>query len=102
MKDTRPFPMLMSYEERERFPECPRSVPWGLLASHEEQAKVNHDQDLAKLARRGGLDPCEMVCILRDVRWKTMGLGWDRIPDDKIRECIDEIKRRVSEWEAAT
>jgi hypothetical protein len=43
---------------------CPRSVPWELLAPHEDQAIRNHHQDLENLARRGGLSPAEMVAVL--------------------------------------
>ena len=46
----------------------PRSVPWRLLAPHEEQAKRNHDQDLERLASRGGLGPLEMRAIVEGRR----------------------------------
>jgi|SRR5271155_599602 len=102
MKDVRPFPVLLSYGERKRFVDCPRSVPWGLLAPHEAQARINHDgQDLATLARRGGLGPSEMICILRDLHWREM--VFDRlhgISEAQERECIEELKRLVASWES--
>jgi hypothetical protein len=63
----RPFPVLLSYNE---LPNCPRSVPWSLLAPHEEQALRNHDQTLKRLAERGGLGVAEMVCVIdgKDLR----------------------------------
>lgn len=62
--DDRPFPILIHYDELRKNPDCPRSVPWSRLAPYEEGAKQNHDQSLAKLASRGGLDPCEVRCIV--------------------------------------
>jgi len=42
----RRFPVLLNYFERKQMPNCPLSVPWSLLAPHEEQALYNHDQTL--------------------------------------------------------
>lgn len=64
----RTFPVLFGdYREREAYLAlgCPRRVPWAFLAPHEEQAKDNHDQTLSRLAQRGGLDPAEMLGIVR-------------------------------------
>lgn len=67
----RQFPVLMTWGERQKFPDCPRSVPWSALELHEEQAKRNHgDQDLETLARRGGLAPTELWCVVRDERYR--------------------------------
>lgn len=45
------------------------SVPWSVMAPHDWQAKKNHcGQSLEELARRGGLDPTEAICVVR---------GWD-------------------------
>ena len=68
----RRFPILLSHRPRQQQYSCPRSVPWSLLAPHEEQAQVNHDQSLERLAQRGGLDPTEMVAILEDRKWMSM------------------------------
>lgn len=101
MTDERPFPVLLDRDERRRFPDCPRSVPWGMLAGHEAQALHNHcGQDLETLARRGGLAPSEMICILRDVHWRTVFDGMTRISEAKERECVDELKDRTARWEA--
>jgi hypothetical protein len=69
----RPFPVLMGYDQRRRFPACPRSVPWSLLAPHEEQALNNHDQSLAKLASRGGLGVSEMLAVIEHRGLRTIG-----------------------------
>ena len=100
MSSGRRFPVLLDYYERRAFPDCPHDVPWDMLAAHEKQALRNHDQDLETLARRGGLGPSEMVCILRDAHFLTVCDGVNRISDEKERECIDELKRRIAEWEA--
>lgn len=47
--------------------DCPRTVPYVLVAPHEAQARRNHGgQTLARLAERGGLAPEELVCTLLD------------------------------------
>lgn len=48
------------------------SVPWAMLAPHEEQAKWNHGQTLARLAERGGLSVVEMAALLEDRKWRPM------------------------------
>ena len=48
---------------------CPSSIPWDIIAGHEEQAYHNHGQSLELLASRGGLSPCEAVAILEDRGW---------------------------------
>jgi hypothetical protein len=61
------FPVLWTYRREEQLIwtrlGCPKTVPWSLLAPHEAQARKNHDQSLARLAERGGLDPTEMVAL---------------------------------------
>jgi hypothetical protein len=66
----RRFPVLLT--QREARDMAPRTVPWSLLAPHEEQALRNHDQSLDVLARRGGLAPAEMVAVLEDRKWRDM------------------------------
>ncbi len=94
----RTFPVLMNARDRKSFPDCPRSVPWAMLAPHEEQAKRNHDQGLEVLASRGGLGAGEMVAVLRDVTWRevyTGGIG-------ETRELVDALKAAVIAWAAAS
>jgi len=46
-----------------------------MIAPHEKQGKKNHgDQSLEGLAKRGGLDPTELLAVLEDRPWKMMDL----------------------------
>lgn len=45
-------------------------IPWKVIAPHEAQAQKNHQQSLARLAERGGLDPNEALCIILDRPWE--------------------------------
>jgi hypothetical protein len=51
---------------------CPRYIR--LDALNEEWAQRNHDQSLARLAERGGLDPTEIVANLEQRPWRDMDL----------------------------
>lgn len=64
------FPVLLT--EREARGMSRYTVPWSLLAPHEEQALRNHSQSLDTLARRGGLAPSEMVAVLERRKWRGM------------------------------
>ena len=57
----REFPIMA----RHGVPGCPASVPWSIVAPHDEQAQRNHNQTLEQLARRGGLSPGELAAVLR-------------------------------------
>jgi hypothetical protein len=48
------------------------SVPWKVVAPHERQAQINHDQSLETLASRGGLTLCELAAVLEDRPWRKM------------------------------
>lgn len=55
------------------------TVPWELISDHTEQCFRNHSQSPETLARRGGLDPSEMLAIIHDepyfkYRYATMTL----------------------------
>ena len=67
MADRR-FPILIPGKWREDLPL--RSVPWGMLQPHEEQAIANHSQSLEELARRGGLSPVEILLVLDGRSWR--------------------------------
>jgi hypothetical protein len=45
--------------------ECPRDVPWDLIAKHERQCVLNHGQSVETLASRGGLSPHEAVAVIQ-------------------------------------
>ena len=57
----REFPVLYSGKRTWR-----RTVPWEILSAHKDRAEENHSQTLEELARRGGLDPLEMLAIIID------------------------------------
>lgn len=66
------FPILLSPRERREHPDWPTSIPWSLIAPHEDQALRNHGgQTLQRLAERGGLSPLEARCVIedRDFEW---------------------------------
>lgn len=48
------------------------ALPWSLIAPHEKQAQQNHQQTLARLRERGGLDASEAVAILEDRSYRAM------------------------------
>lgn len=44
----------------------PAFVPWRFVAPHDERARRNHSQSLARLSERGGLDVKELLAVLED------------------------------------
>lgn len=88
------FPILMDGSDRRKYPDCPASVPWEFLAPHEERAKRNHSQTLTRLAERGGLSPGEMMAIVQDRCWSTLGRG-----PAAMREAIEWLKNAVAVFE---
>lgn len=66
MTEERMFPILLPIGERRKFTDCPKEIPWNLIAPHEAQARKNHSQSLEELARRGGLSPVELWCVIKD------------------------------------
>ena len=61
-KHIKEFPIL----ESDLHEGCPKTIPWGLVRSHEQQALKNHDRTLTELAMRGGLDIVELYRVLND------------------------------------
>ena len=47
------------------------SIPWRMIAPHDGQAKINHDQTLERLAERGGLSPEEAIAVLDDLKYRA-------------------------------
>lgn len=70
------FPVMVSPWLREYgdvLKDCPRSLPWSIVAPHERQCQKNHGgQTLEGLANRGGLDPTELYAVLHDQPWREM------------------------------
>jgi hypothetical protein len=86
MNELERFPILSDATTRRRFPDWPVSVPLKLLAPHEAQAQANHGgQTLARLAKRGGLSPLELLAVLTDQPFE----GVRHIhPDDAITQIL--------------
>lgn len=82
MKDV--FPILHHYLTPKHLRQ-PETIPWELLASHEEQALKNHNQSLQRLAERGGLSISEAVAILEDRPWHAM-------PDSEARYALEAYR----------
>lgn len=68
------------------------SIAWDIIAPHEAQAKANHYQSLETLARRGGLDPSELVAVLEDRPWHSMGRAAAFV---RIRELTEPAADRA-------
>jgi hypothetical protein len=71
------------------------SIPLAMLAPFEPQALANHQQSLARLAERGGLDATETLNVLDGVRRHREGC-WSRQPPSV---CRQELIERVWKWE---
>lgn len=54
-------------------------IPWSVIEPHEEQAKRNHSQTLARLAERGGLSACEALAVLEDREWRQISVEKDAL-----------------------
>lgn len=70
-----------------------REVPWALLAGHERQAERNHNQSLERLAQRQGLDPREMLAVLKD-------RPWEAFRDWPLEVCLEQIRAAVAALES--
>jgi hypothetical protein len=88
------FPILMSDRHRREVPECPRTIPWDFVASHDAQAQRNHGgQTLVRLAERGGLCPIELRAVVEDREYP-----WNdpRPSIDKLREAVEWLKEQLA------
>lgn len=86
------FPVLFDGKAAKAFPNCPKTVPWRMLLSHERQAIHNHDQTLKRLAERGGLHPSEMMAVLEDRPWERM----------EVKDSVEQLIKFVEEWEVSS
>jgi hypothetical protein len=68
--------------------DCPRSVPWELVAPHEAQAKRNHDQTLKRLAQCGGLAPEELAAVLD-------GRGLSYVTEVSVEDAVARVNKLV-------
>jgi hypothetical protein len=68
----RRFPVLLG-NQRSVWPGLPDSIPWEVIAPHEQQANINHGHSLETLASLGGLSPYELLAVLLDQGfWRCM------------------------------
>jgi len=58
--------ILLDYQERKAFPECPNYIPDILL--NEDMAECNHGQTLNRLNERGGLGPEEIMANIHRLK----------------------------------
>lgn len=89
------FPVLRSLpqyspKEREELRRCPESVPWTLVAKHRQRAIRNHGQPLETLARRGGLDPFELLALITDKPWRA----YAEMP---LKDVLDLLLERLDD-----
>lgn len=69
------------------------SIPWEMIEPFEAQAKENHDQTLTELARRGGMDQTETLCVLDGLSWRGARGLWTPA------EANTELRRRLKEFD---
>jgi hypothetical protein len=67
----------------------PQSIPWDLIAPHERQAELNHDQTLMELARRGGLSVTEALAVIED-------RSWHRVDVAEAVEKLEHLEHRYN------
>lgn len=104
---SREFPVIS------RRSDAPASVPWSMLAPHEQRAAINHGQSLERLAQRGGLAPGEIFALVHDLPWSCApspdgAIAWlhaqlearkaiqgliDEALEDAKHEALDESSR---------
>lgn len=67
----REFPIMTHDAARKGLRVVVTGIPWALIATDvgEARAMQNHNQTLARLAERHGLDACEALCILLNQDW---------------------------------
>lgn len=101
--EARAFPVLFGdprYQTEALSLGCPRRVPWAFLEPHEAQAQYNHDQSLKRLAERGGLDPCEMLAIVRGEKLARV-MYYAKLPTESVVAMLNaellKWKRSLSE-----
>jgi len=88
----RRFPVLLG-AQRSIWPGLPDSIPWEVIAPHEQQANLNHGQPLATLAKMGGLSPYELLAVLSDQPfWRCM------LPEPAT--VIAKVKEKINGVEA--
>lgn len=98
------FPVLLFDSDLRRHPECPRAIPWEVLAPHAGLAEAEYGAQLKDLAwnRYGrsqsglllsGLDPIELCCLMDGRPWGiTPGVPYQQ----EYAACVDRLRRVVA------
>jgi hypothetical protein len=87
----RRFPVFLG-DQRSIWPGLPDSIPWEVIAPHEQQANVNHGQSLESLARMGGLSPYELLAVLLDQPFWRCVLPEPTTVIAKVKEKINRVE----------
>lgn len=98
---TRQFPIFFTYlDDNKRIYVEGTTIPWSAVANHDEQAKRNHcDQNLERLAQRGGLGVCEAVAVIEDRRWTPMN---PRAAYERLKKLVPEYQPKVTNRDKPT
>ena len=84
--------MFNVLRHREVSSDCPKQIPWLLVAAYEERAQENHQQSLEGLHRRGGLDPVELWLLCHNLPL----YGHDAIPTmERATKWLRNITPRI-------
>lgn len=68
-------------------------IPWLFIKPHNQQALDNHgQQNLHRLAERGGCSPNETLAILTGQRWGS----WKK---DDPEPAMEQINKLLEKWE---
>ena len=99
--EERRFPLLRGHAQRNAA-HLRQSIPWAMLAPHEEQAQRNHGQSLQRLAERGGLSPGEACDVLLGRKWNTTPA---KEADAMLERLVLDFEARggapgATDWEA--
>jgi len=66
MSTQKMFPVKLTDAEASTYPQCPRELPYEMVAEHENQVKLNYGRSVEELAIEGGLSPVELYYALND------------------------------------
>ena len=73
----------------------PRFVSWSFAETFRDQAKINHDQTLERLAERGGLAPEEMYLAAHGLKLFNHRLDKNTLEDVAIAWLYKQIEGEI-------
>lgn len=71
-----------------------KTIPWGIIETHERQALKNHGQTLKRLAQRGGLGADEALAIILGTDWFSMTVNERKQAESELESLVVEISLR--------